>query len=308
LPKGGRRRRGRFIAIAIVVLVFLIAASAAIAYFRVDRAVKASNAKVPADARAALTKPSGSMRSSAVNILLLGSDQRPDEPARADTILVLRVNGKTKTVSQLSIPRDTLVSIPGYDEGKINSAYAYEGPGLMIQTVQQLTGLPIHHYAEINFDGFPEIVDAVGGVDIDVPTTIDAQYPDGYDWTEVHFDAGPQKMDGEEALTYVRVRYSDDDFHRMARQQQFMDSLQKKFTSPTNMARLPLFAPTVVEAMVTDLSTSDLMTLGWIKFRTPAERNRKFVLEGDLENIGGLDYVVVSDSLLQTTVTDFLSS
>lgn len=268
--------------------------------------MRASNARVPAEVEQVLTRPPGAMTSNAVNILFIGSDQRPGEPARADTLLLMRVDGANKTISQLSIPRDTLADIPGYGEDKINAAYAFGGPALQIEAIEQLTGLPVHHYVELDFDGFPEIVDNLGGVDIDVPKTIDSQYPEGVQWTDVHFDAGPQHMDGETALVYVRVRYSDDDFQRMGRQQQFMEALQKKLTSPANLLKLPLVAPGIVDSMITDLSTNDLIRLAWVKFRTPPENNRKFTLAGYGQYIGGVSYVVLDEQENQAIINDFL--
>lgn len=302
------RRWGRFTGWSLLILLIVLLLGTAISYWRIDRAVKASNARVPADAKRALSNAGSGIMSTPVNILFLGSDQRPGEPARADTILLMRFDGGSKTISQLSIPRDTLAEIPGYDEDKINSAYAYGGPALQIAAVEELTGVPVHHYVELDFAGFPAIVDALGGVDIDVPKMIDSQYPQGVSWTQVHFDSGPQHMSGERALTYVRVRYSDDDFQRMGRQQQFMEALQKRMMSPANLVKMPLIAPDIIKSMTTDLSTNQLLALSWIKFRTPAERNRKFVLKGGTENIGGGSYVVLDSDELRATVRDFLSS
>lgn len=279
-----------------------------IGYWRLDQAVDESNSRVPADVPPVLTTAAGGISSTPVNILILGSDQRPGESARADTILILRVDGGSKTISQLSIPRDTLADIPGYGEGKINSAYAYGGPALQIEAVEELTGLPINHYLEIDFAGFPRIVDSLGGVEIDVPKTIDSLYPAGLEWTEVHFDAGPQKMDGETALTFVRVRYSDDDFQRMGRQQLFMEALQKRFTAPENIVKMPWLAPDIIDSMTTDLSTNELLLLSWIKLRTPAEKNRKFVLPGESLDIDGGSYVVIDESESQSVIRQFLAA
>lgn len=308
-PEKARKRRGwaRLAMLFLLLLLLTVLAVAGISYWRLDRAVKTSNARVPADVRQVLKKPATGISSGPVNILFLGSDQRPDEPARADTILVVRVNGKEKTFSQLSIPRDTLADIPGYGDDKINSAYAYGGPALMIATVEEFTGISIHHYVELDFSGFPAIVDALGGVDINVPSVIDSQYPSGYDWTQVHFDAGPQHMDGERALVFVRVRYSDNDFQRMGRQQQFMEALQKKATSSGSLARMPLIAPEMVSNMTTDMSTNDILRVGWIKFRTPADKNRKFVLIGTSEYIGDGSYVILDENQSQTVIKEFLS-
>ena len=304
LPGGKRRRRwGKRIGIALAILLVLILAAVGISYWRLDRAVADSNAKVPADARQALKPATGGP----VNILFMGSDKRPGENARADTLLVLRVDDSNKTISQLSIPRDTLTDIPGYGQSKINAAYAYGGPALQIKTVEQLTGIPINHYVELNFDGFPAIVDSLGGVDINVPKTIDSQYPQGTAWTQVHFDPGPQHMNGDRALIYVRVRYSDDDFQRMGRQQQFMEALQKKMTSPMNLVRMPMIATGIIDNMITDMSTNDLIRLGWDKFRTPSDHNHKFVLAGVPRDISGISYVVLDENADQKQIGDFLA-
>ncbi|RJQ44236.1 MAG: LytR family transcriptional regulator [Gaiellales bacterium] len=311
-PGGGQERRpvkpvrwGRVVLYGLVVALVAILALAGISYWRVDRAVRESNDRVPDDAMAALDSSFG-LSSSPVNILFIGSDQRPGESARADTLLMMRVDAGDKVISQLSIPRDTLADIPGYGEGKINSAYSYGGPALQIEAVEDLTGLPVHHYVEIDFDGFPAIVDSLGGVDIDVPAPIDSQYPQGVEWTEVHFDAGPQHMDGETALIYVRVRYSDNDFQRMARQQQFMEALQKSMASPANLARMPITAPTMIDSITTDMTTPELMRLAWVKFRTPPENNRKFVLAGYGQDIGGISYVVLDEGESQAMIQEFL--
>lgn len=298
-------RWGKVVLYGLLLLLLVVLAFAGISYWRVDRAVKESNARVPADAMQELDASFG-LSSSPVNILIIGSDQRPGESSRADTLLIMRVDPGEKVISQLSIPRDTLADIPGYGEGKINSAYSYGGPALQIQAVEELTGLPVHHYVEIGFDGFPAIVDSLGGVDIDVPDTIDSLYPEGVEWTEVHFDAGPQHMDGETALIYVRVRYSDNDFMRMERQQQFMEALQKSMTDPVNLARMPVMAPTIIDGITTDMSTTQLMRLAWIKFRTAPENNHKFVLAGYGQDIDGVSYVVLDDEANQVMIQNFL--
>ncbi len=307
-PEKPRRRRwGRGIGLALLSLLLLLLLAAGVSYWLLDRAVRESNSRVPADVPPALTA-AGSISSQPVNILFMGSDQRPGEPARADTLMLMRVDRQAGTISQLSIPRDTLADIPGYGEGKINSAYAYGGPALQIEAVQQLTGLPVHHYVELDFDGFPAIVDSLGGVDIDVPKTIDSQYPEGVQWTQVHFDAGPQHMDGERALTYVRVRYSDDDFQRMGRQQQFMQALTQKLTSPVNLLKMPAIGPRIMDNMTTDISTNDLIRLAWAKFRTPEERSRSYTLAGYGQYIGGVSYVVLDEEASRQVIRQFLGN
>ncbi len=303
--RGSRFSRRRKIGIALLVLLALLLLAAAISFWRLDRAVAASNGKVDPQALKALAPYSGGPE----NILFIGSDKRPgDQSSRADTLLIMRVDDQTKSISQLSIPRDSLTDIPGYGQGKVNSGYSYGGAALQIKVVEQLTGIPIHHVVEMDFSGFPAIVDSLGGVDINVPNTIDSKYPQGLAWTQVHFEPGPQHMDGKRALVYVRVRYSDDDFHRMARQQQFMKALEQKMTSPWNAIKMPLIAPTIVDNMVTDMSMTDLIRLGWDKVRTPSERNQKFVLAGSPQMIDGVDFVVLDENQNQQILKSFLAS
>lgn len=305
-PEGRRRSWWKIIGVTLLVLLGILLIATAVSYWRLDRSVRASNDRVPADVADVLSPATGGLLSNPVNILFLGSDQRPGEPARADTLLLMRVDGQDKTISQLSIPRDTLADIPGYGEGKINSAYAYGGPALQIQAIEDLTGIPINHYVELDFSGFPDIVDGLGGVQIDVPKTIDSQYPEGLEWTQVHFDQGPQEMDGERALIYVRVRYSDDDFQRMGRQQQFMEALQKKMTSPTNIIKMPVIAPRIIDNITTDLSTNELMKLAWVKFRTSKENSRSYTLIGSSQYIGDGDFVVLDEDANQALIREFL--
>jgi len=167
-----------------------------------------------------------------VNVLLLGIDRRPGEggPARMDAIIIARLDPQQRRVALLSLPRDLMVSIPGFGQARINAASVYGelypqlGGGAVSarNTVSQLLGIPIDYVVHIDFQGFIKAVDAVGGVTIDVPTELyDSQYPTmDYGYTTVHFLPGPQHMDGETALKYARVRHMDSDFERIKRQQQ----------------------------------------------------------------------------------------
>ena len=170
-----------------------------------------------------------------ITVLLLGVDQRPDDPSppRTDNMVVVTVEPKTGKVGMISLPRDLFVPIPGFDySGKINTAFFvgevkhYPGGGgaLAKKTVGEFLGYPIDYYVKINFDGFVQAVDAIGGIDVNVPKTInDDQYPTiDYGYTTFHIDAGPQHLDGETALKYARTRHSDDDFQRDRRQQQVL--------------------------------------------------------------------------------------
>ena len=178
-------------------------------------------------------------------VVLLGSDARepagtggtggaevsPGSPARSDTILVAKA-GK----GALSIPRDTLVEIPGYGEDKINAAFAYGGPDLMVETLEDLTGLSVNNYVVVDFDGVKDIVDALDGVELEVEEPISV----GLDGQKVEIPAGKQNVDGLEALAYVRYRGGPTaDIGRIAHQQKFLSALIGEAISPSKIPRWP---------------------------------------------------------------------
>lgn len=172
-----------------------------------------------------------------VNILLLGTDARPEDdgPTRTDAIVLVRIARDGGRVSMLSIPRDLWVTYSTGGQGRINAAYAVGenkfGPGggaaLAKSTVSKLLGVPVDHFVLINFQGFQTLIDQLGGIKVDVPEEIyDPAYPTtDYGTIEVRFRAGLQYMDGERALIYARTRHADSDFGRNQRQQLVLMSI-----------------------------------------------------------------------------------
>ena len=175
-----------------------------------------------------------------INILLLGTDDRPDEngPPRTDTIILLTLDPQSNTAGMLSLPSDLWVPIPGFDfNAKINTAYGLgerrtEGSGaqLVMDTVSQLIGRPVDYYVRINFQGFVQAVDLIGGIDVMVPETIhDEEYPTAdYGVETFHLDAGQHHLDGETALKFARTRHSDTDYGRARRQQDVIRAVVNK--------------------------------------------------------------------------------
>ncbi len=181
-----------------------------------------------------------------INILVMGLDLRrdesPDTPARTDSVFILSLEPVTKTAGVLSIPRDLRVEIPdgngGYIPDRINTAYERgelrdkgSGPELAMKTVEHNFNIPIDHYAILNFNNFIDIVDELGGIDVNVPDYVyDSAYNDCHEcpYYPVEFVAGEQHMDGETALAYARLRKSDNDFKRIERQQLVMRAIAKK--------------------------------------------------------------------------------
>jgi polyisoprenyl-teichoic acid--peptidoglycan teichoic acid transferase len=167
-------------------------------------------------------------------VVLLGSDARADEVSRSDTIVVTKAGG-----GMLAVPRDTLVDIPGVGKDKINAAYADGGPELTVETLENLTGLRLNDYVVVNFGGVEEIVDAMGGITLQVNNPIRV----GIDGHRVSIPAGTQKLNGLQALAYVRYRGGPTaDIGRIGRQQKFLRELAHQSTSPANLPRLPAVA------------------------------------------------------------------
>lgn len=196
------------------------------------------------------------------NVLLLGQDNRPGEDAaRADTIIVARIDPENDKVWMLSIPRDTRVQIPGHGTSKINAATFYGGPSLMVETVKEFLGIPIHHYMDIDFDGFIQVVDSLGGVWIDVDTDIDDPKASSHgSYTASKIDKGYQLLDGDHALTFVRSRdFPDADFTRMRHQQQFFKALADQATKFENVLKIPGMVKDVSQYMSTDMSMGQIV-------------------------------------------------
>ncbi len=178
--------------------------------------------------------------------VLLGSDARAGEASRSDTIVVTKAGG-----GMLAVPRDTLVEIPGVGEDKINAAFATGGPDLTVETLENLTGLPINNYVVVNFGGVKEIVDAMGGITLQVDQPIEV----GIEGRRVYIPAGTRELDGFEALAYVRYRGGPTaDIGRIGRQQKFLRQLAREITSPANLPRLPATARAIWANIETNMN------------------------------------------------------
>jgi LCP family protein required for cell wall assembly len=190
-----------------------------------------------------------------VTILVLGRDTRDAETdvGRADIIMLVYLNPERNSASLLSIPRDCLVEIPGYGEDKINAAYAYGKEELMIRTVSSFLGAEINHYIAVDFDGFVELIDALGGVDI----TIDRPMVDPK--IGANFSAGNHHFTGEQALAYTRSRSTElGDISRIQRQQQLFKELVDQKLSTKYISSAPYYFNILIDNTRTDL---DILTI-----------------------------------------------
>jgi len=225
-----------------------------------------------------------------VTVLVMGVDNRPDEKvARTDTIMVLTINPSTGAAGMLSLPRDLVAPVPGWNKSaKINTVhfwgeankYPGGGPALLRATVAELIGYPIDYYVRLNFDGFRQIVDQIGGIDIDVPKEIrDDLFPDeAYGYDPLYIPAGRQHMNGALALKYARTRHVDDDYGRADRQQRVIIAIKNKVMQSGQLAallpRLPGLAIALANSIQTDMPVERAITLaraaGQMNLQNPA--------------------------------------
>lgn len=310
-----RRRKARRVAfwvgLTVLSLLLLVVAWGAFGYFAFRGGVQEANERLPEGARAALTPAQGSLLTTPSNTLLLGVDTggaRGDR-GRADAIVVVRTDPDHHRIAYLSIPRDLRVDLGEFGTDKINAAYAFGGPALAVQAVQQLTGLPINHVAVVDFDSFPELIDQLGGVTIDVPKTIvsnrfDCPFASRAEcerWDGWRFEKGERTMDGRRALIYARIREntldeSENDLTRGGRQQQVVQAIADEVVSAGGFVRLPFIGGDIVRPVATDLSATQLLELGWVKFRAADDATLRCRLGGLATTIDGVQYLVGSEA------------
>jgi LCP family protein required for cell wall assembly len=217
-----------------------------------------------------LRPPSVVQRGGTTTILVLGLDQRGSEVTRSDTMLLVRVGPLGRPPTVLSIPRDLWVQIPGHGEDRVNTAYVWgeldqdDGAGLARRTIEQNFGVPVDRVAVVDFGCFERAIDAAGGVSVDVPRRlVDPTHPqeDG-STAPVTFEPGQQRMSGQRALQYARMRAPDSDFGRIRRQQQIVSALGQRSKDPRVAAAVAQTLVRRCPGSGLDLTTADLISLG----------------------------------------------
>jgi LCP family protein required for cell wall assembly len=203
-----------------------------------------------------------------VNILVLGGDERglaknKGEVPRSDSMMVVSIEPNTKKAILISILRDTYVKIPGFGQDRINAALALGGPTLAMKTVSDLLDIPIQYYVYMGFKGFIGVVDALGGVQIDVEKNMywsDSEDDHIYD---IDLKKGLQEMDGKTALQYVRFRHDAmSDFARADRQRKFLTAISEKMQTATGIIKLPKVLSAIDPYIETNISVTEMLKLG----------------------------------------------
>ena len=240
-------------------------------------------------------------------IMIMGVDERSDDVGRSDTLMVATIDPQKNEASLLSIPRDTRVAIPknGYD--KINAAYAYGGEKLTQRTVEDFLGIRMDHYVIINTHAFQKIIDAIGGIDIDVEKRM--YYEDPWDddgGLVIDLRPGRQHMDGKTAVTYVRYRDEEGDIGRVKRQQKFMRACVDAVTTPTILPRLPSIIASVIDSVKTDLSVRQMLEfIGTLK-QAQAKGLRTDMVPGRPLYIEGISYWIPDMEQLRRNMVNTL--
>jgi polyisoprenyl-teichoic acid--peptidoglycan teichoic acid transferase len=309
----------RWTLVAILGLIVLFAVWGVAGYLSVSSGVKDANARLPHNVPPVLTADNGLLFSNPTTILLLGTDHATGKGAQgrstdqhSDSMTLLHTDPSRHRLVYLSIPRDLRVTIPGQGTAKINAAMQIGGTKLAVQTVDALVGkaLPVNHVVIVDFNQFVKLIDAVGGITVNVPEEIlsnrfDCPYPTAArcsQWKGWRFHKGPTHLTGHQALILSRVRENQldpswTDFDRQHMQQLVEQATLSKLSSPSLFFSLPFKGSSLLKPIATDLSTWQLMQLAWVKFR--AGHTIHCRLGGTAETIGGSDYIVGNEQNIQ---------
>jgi LCP family protein required for cell wall assembly len=303
-----RPRWRRRIALALGVVLVLLLVWGLTSYLSVASGIGDAHKRLPAGTEEALSSQGSLLLSSPTTILVLGSDHAQqaghETDNHSDSIMLLHTDPSKHRLTYLSIPRDLRVPIPGVGDTKINAAMQSGGPPLTIKTIEGYTGLAINHVIIVDFAQFKDVIDAVGGIDVNVPERIvskfDCPYPTAARcarWPGWRFHKGVQHMDGHRALVYSRVRKNalnpaDSDVTRTARQQDVLAATLSKMTGVGTLAKLPFVGGDLVKPLATDLSAFQFMQFGWVYKRAHALHCR---LGGTVQTLPDGQSVIVSE-------------
>ncbi len=308
------RTVGRILFILLASCVAVVAGIAGGAYLYADENAAAFSSLSVRTARAAkiLNHP---IPGQAANALLIGYDHRPEDgsfPGRSDTVMLMRADPDTNSITLLSFPRDLNVEVRcpngGASIGKINSAYAFCGPAGTLETVRALTGLKIHYLITVNFQGFRDIVDKLGGVWIDVDRRYFNDNQQGGDtYATINLRPGYQKLTGSQALAFVRYRHTDSDIFRLARQQQFVKATKQavnhEVTNPSTVPKIFKVLRSNVEIGQGGgaISGRTLLNYAFFAYGLPSGNFVQVKLEG----LTGTNDLVTDPSNIQAAVNEF---
>ena len=317
--RGPLRLLGKIFLWLVVFLLMAAGALAGGAWLFINQSVSAVRAHTPEaiEAQKILAAPAPGQPTVA---MIIGYDKRAgiekSFESRSDTIMLVRADPKGKTISLLSFPRDLIVDIPackGHSafRSRINEAYTYCGPKGTLQTIKELTGIPVNYMITVNFHGFKQIVNKVGGVYIDVDRRYFNDNSYGPSYATINLRPGYQKLGGGAALDYVRYRHTDSDHYRIRRQQEFVKAFKQRVSGLVAITKLPGIVNAItenVEVGVGGGQTLDLDTVyGYARLAYELPSGHFYQVQIDPNLVSGYAELSTSEEALRRSVQEFLT-
>jgi polyisoprenyl-teichoic acid--peptidoglycan teichoic acid transferase len=300
-PKRRKKRRLRVFRVSLTVLILLLAGAGVYFYNVYSDVVNAVDKMHKPLTRTVSSKRTSEVKfnnQDPISILLIGVDKRPGDSGRTDSMIVATVNPKTKTTTLVSIPRDTktrIVSTTNPSKNritKINAAYAYGGIDMTIDTVENFLNIPIDYYVQVNMQGFKDIVNAVGGIDVN------NQY--AFELDGVTLKKGPQHLNGLQALEYARMRHQDPrgDFGRQERQREVISKVIHKGASISTLTNYNNILKALEDNIETNLTMDDIISIQ-SQYKAASKKINKIEITGDGKNTSTGWYYFISDKTRQ---------
>lgn len=308
-----RKRRKRilfFILVPLLIIAFSAASYGAVLYKKAETVLNDSFEKIDGREKSDLRDEKVDPNIDNVSILFIGVDESKKRNfgsnTRSDALMLATLNNDTKSVKLVSIPRDSYTYIPevGY-KTKINHAHAFGGPKATIETVEELLNLPVDYYVKMNFNAFIDVVDALDGIEVDVPYEMEEQNSED-EQGAIHLEEGLQSLDGEEALAFARTRKADSDIERGKRQQEIMKAIMEKAVSTKGVSKYDEVMEAIGDNMTTDIPFSEMKS--FIRYGTSGKINvESLSLQGEDSYIDGVYYYQLDEPALNE-VTDKLKN
>ncbi|MCF6138767.1 LCP family protein [Pseudalkalibacillus berkeleyi] len=294
-----KRRRKRLLLTSLFLIIFSIIGYGSYLSFKLANASNNSVEELKRGEKSDLRENLVDVKDDNFSVLFIGIDAREGEKvSRSDALILATFNKKDKSVKMVSIPRDSYVDVPGRGMDKINHAHAFGGVDLAVQSVENLFDVPVDHYVRVDFTAFIEIVDALGGVEVDVPKTFSVQ--DSQDRAEaITLQEGEHELNGEEALAFVRMRKQDPtgDIGRGERQKQVIKAILEKGTSLTSITKYGKVIDGLEKNIQMDLSFGEIA--GLHGYAGSIDNIESLQLSGSNTNNGTFYYMLDEQSVDQ---------
>lgn len=244
-----------------------------------------------------------------LQFLMLGVDSldaKKADNARSDTIMVVNLDGKTGKVNIISIPRDTYTKIKGYKKTKINHSFKYGGSELTLDTVNKLLGTDIKYYVTVDYRFVEDVVNKIGGVEVDVPIDMKYQDPTADPPLTIDIKAGRQNLKGYDAIGFLRFRkgYKDADLGRVKAQQQFMSAILSKMKEPKTLVKAPLLLSSYVSYTENNIPVKKLIKIAAKMRHVTSEDIVTNTLPGAPKYMGGVSYFIPNDNKIQVMLLE----